>query len=111
MAELGSRSAEEHRLVGLRAAEIADLLVTVGEEARDFRRGAIEGGMDEAHALYVGEALEAGRYLDQEVRKGDIVLVKGSQSARMEKVVKDVMAEPLRATDLLVRQYGKWLKT
>jgi hypothetical protein len=43
------------------------------------------------------------------VRKGDIVLVNGSQSARMEWVVKDVMAEPLQAKELLVRQEDKWL--
>jgi hypothetical protein len=27
----------------------------------------------------------------------------------MEKIVKEVMAEPMRATELVCRQYGKWL--
>ncbi len=109
MAELGQYSEQEHRLLGLRAAEVVDLLVTVGEEPRDIRRGAIEAGLDESHTQQFRTPEEAGRWLDFNVKKGDIVLVKGSQSARMEKVVKDLMAQPERAADLLVRQYGAWL--
>jgi UDP-N-acetylmuramyl pentapeptide synthase len=110
MAELGQYSLQEHRLLGLRAAEVVDVLVTVGEEPRDIRRGAIEAGFDETHTQHFGTPEEAGRWLDFNVKKGDIVLVKGSQSARMEKVVKDLMAQPERAEDLLVRQYGAWLE-
>lgn len=110
MAELGRYSADEHRLLGIRAAEVADLLVCVGEEARDIRHGAIEAGMDPAHVELFQNAVEAGRWLDFNCKTGDVILIKGSQSARMEKVVKDLMAEPLRAEELLVRQYGAWLE-
>ncbi|MEI6511423.1 MAG: hypothetical protein WCO25_05295, partial [Candidatus Uhrbacteria bacterium] len=58
---------------------------------------------------FFATSVEAGRWLDFNVKKGDIVLVKGSQSARMEKAVKDLMADPLRAEELLVRQYGAWV--
>ncbi len=109
MAELGAFSEQEHRLIGMKAAEIGvDVLVTVGEMARDIGRGAIEAGVPEDHAQHFADPVEAGRFLDSELRKGDIVLVKGSQSARMEKVVKDVMAEPMRAPELLVRQEEYW---
>lgn len=109
MAELGQYSAEEHRLVGLKAAEVGvDVLVTVGEMARDIRRGAIEAGLEESKTQHFENATEAGRWLDASVKKGDIVLVKGSQSARMEKAVKDIMAEPMRASELLVRQEDYW---
>jgi UDP-N-acetylmuramoyl-tripeptide--D-alanyl-D-alanine ligase len=111
MAELGRYSEDEHRLLGLRAAEVADLLVCVGEEARDIRRGALEAGMDEVNIQSFKDSVEAGRWLDFNVKKGDVILIKGSQSARMEKTVKDLMAEPLRAPEFLVRQYGKWLET
>ncbi len=111
MAELGQYSEQEHRLLGLRAAEVADLLITVGEEPRDIRRGAIEAGMDESHTQHFNTPEEAGRWLDFHVKKGDIILVKGSQSARMEKVVKDLMAQPQRSAELLVRQYGAWIES
>lgn len=110
MAELGPVSEEEHHHLGRLVAEKGiDLLVTVGEMSLDTRRSAIEAGIDEAHAVHFATPEEAGRFLDRTVRQGDVVLVKGSQSARMEKVTKDLMAEPLLAETLLVRQYGKWL--
>jgi len=110
MAELGAYAAQEHRLIGLKVAEVGvDLLLTVGELARDIRRGAIEAGLAEDHSEHFDSPIDAGRWLDREIRKGDIVLVKGSQSARMERIVKDVMAQPLKAGELLVRQTDSWL--
>lgn len=110
MAELGAQTEQEHRMVGMRAAEVCDVLVTVGEIAHHIRHGALEAGMKEEDTETFSNPIDAGRWLDHEIKKGDIVLVKGSQSARMEKVVKDVMAEPLRAKELLVRQSKKWRK-
>jgi UDP-N-acetylmuramoyl-tripeptide--D-alanyl-D-alanine ligase len=110
MGELGDLSEQEHRLIGLQLGEIgADLIVTVGEKVKDIRSGAIEAGIPESQTHHFETSVEAGRFLDGEVNKGDIVLIKGSQSARMEKVAKDLMAEPNRASELLVRQYGKWV--
>jgi UDP-N-acetylmuramyl pentapeptide synthase len=111
MAELGPQTEEAHRMIGYRAAEgFVDLLVCVGEPALEIKRAAIEAGMDEARVLHFENAKEAGRRLDREIKKGDIVLIKGSQSTRMEHVVKDLMAEPLQAPLLLCRQYGKWIQ-
>jgi UDP-N-acetylmuramyl pentapeptide synthase len=112
MAELGQYSEAEHRNVGLQAAGGGvDTLLCVGEKARDICRGAIEAGMEAEHAIEFSTAEEAGRWLDRTITKGDIILVKGSQCMRMERVVKDIMAEPTHALELLVRQYGKWLES
>ena len=43
------------------------------------------------------------------VGDGDLILVKGSQGMRMEKIVEEIMAEPLKKKELLVRQSKKWL--
>lgn len=103
MAELGKYSVNEHRQVGMRSAEVADMLVTVGEPMLDARHGAIEAGMHEDHTEHFSDAVDAGRWLDRNVKKGDVVLVKGSQSMRMERTVKDIMAEPMNAKALLCR--------
>ena len=112
MAELGNYSQDEHRRLGFQvAAANVDLLICVGEKARDICRGAAEAGIEAEKLFEFSNIEEAGRWLDRNVHKGDIVLVKGSQGMRMEKIVKEIMAEPLRASELLVRQYGKWLET
>lgn len=109
MAELGPHTEEEHRMLGMHAAEHGvDFLVTVGERTLETRQAAIEAGIPEHQTAHFANSHDAGRWMDQNVRKGDIVLVKGSQSARMERVVKDIMAEPLNAPQLLVRQSDYW---
>jgi UDP-N-acetylmuramyl pentapeptide synthase len=110
MAELGKYSEEEHRLVGMKAAEVADIFIAVGERMSGAVEAAKEAGMEPEAIEWFGTSQEAGRYLDKIIEQGDIVYVKGSQSSRMERVVKDVMAQPLMASQLLVRQEAKWLK-
>jgi UDP-N-acetylmuramyl pentapeptide synthase len=110
MAELGQYTESEHRFIGMRVAETADVFVAVGEHMRIAIDAAIEAGMLKEQVHWFTTSTEAGRFLDGFVQKGDIVYIKGSQSTRMEKVVKDIMAEPLRASELLVRQEQKWLK-
>lgn len=57
------------------------------------------------------ETAEAARMKVQEMlQEGDIILVKGSQSMRMEKIVKEIMRDPLKADQLLVRQSKDWLE-
>lgn len=109
MAELGAYTEAEHRQLGWRVAEAGvDLLVLVGEKSRDTMRGALEAGMAEDQIILVKNSVEAGRVLDQQLQSGDVVLIKGSQSSRMEKAVKDVLADPTKASELLVRQESEW---
>ncbi len=108
MAELGPRSEEEHRALGSRIAEVAQMFIAVGPQMRLAADAAIAAGMPRDAVEWFKDSREAGRYLDSHVQGGDVVLVKGSQSMRMERVVKDIMAEPLRAEELLVRQDAAW---
>jgi UDP-N-acetylmuramoyl-tripeptide--D-alanyl-D-alanine ligase len=82
MAELGPGAPGYHREVGLRAAELGiDLLVTVGEEALPYAE-RFDG---ETRAVRTPE--EAGALLEELVRPGDRVLVKGSRSVGLERVL------------------------
>lgn len=108
MAELGQYSEAEHRNVGKKVAEVADLFVAVGEEMKAAADEAKKTGMSPDRVVLVRDASEAGRYLDKVIQRGDVVLLKGSQSARMERAVKDIMAEPLRAAELIARQEPEW---
>jgi UDP-N-acetylmuramoyl-tripeptide--D-alanyl-D-alanine ligase len=117
MMELGKFSVEEHRKAGVLAAKCLlsrkrepHKLITVGIRARDMAAAALEAGMPERSVLQFEEAEEAGAWLAQHIGKGDVVLVKGSQVMRLERVIKLIMAEPQRAEELLVRQGMVWNK-
>ncbi len=110
MLELGRHSVEEHRKAGARAAQVADILVTVGFRARDIAEGALDAGMPETQILQFEDARRAGKELEDIVREGDTVLVKGSQSMRMERTVEELMQNPELAETLLVRQDAEWKK-
>lgn len=112
MLELGRYSEKAHIEVGQHVASLPiDLLVTVGELSRDIARGALGAGMDQSSVFTYATSPDAGRFVQDRMGKGDIILIKGSQGVRMEKVAKELMAEPLKASELLVRQSEKWLKT
>lgn len=109
MLELGPISEQAHRDVGEAVARYGlDYLVTVGERSRDIVRGALEAGMTEDHCFNFSDSVEAGRFVQDRIAEGDIILVKGSQGMRMERIVKEIMAEPERASELLVRQDASW---
>lgn len=109
MAELGNMALESHVAVGHRVAELPiDFLITVGELGKEIGKAAKEAGMKEHCVADFSTSDEAGLFLQEKLEPGDVVLVKGSQVVRMEKIVKEVIAEPLRAEELLVRMDKSW---
>jgi len=111
MLELGKLSEEEHRRLGREIAKAGiDYLVVKGEMARDIARGARKVGMDKDHIFEFSDTKSAGLFIQNRIKKGDLLLIKGSQGSRMEKITKELMAEPLRAGELLVRHDESWLK-
>jgi UDP-N-acetylmuramoyl-tripeptide--D-alanyl-D-alanine ligase len=92
MAELGPVSFEEHERLGELVVRIGvERLVTVGEEARAIARAAMrEGQLPDDVASY-DEPVEAGADVRAWARPGDVVLLKGSRVAALERV-----AEALR---------------
>lgn len=110
MLELGQYSIREHERIGELAAGACDLLITIGVRARGIASGALEHGMSEKKILQYDDAKKAGKELELMLQPGDIVLVKGSQGIRAERVVEEIMAAPERADELLVRQSPMWKK-
>lgn len=110
MLELGRHSVEEHRKLGAYAAGTVDILCTVGFRARDTAEGALDNGLIDGAIFQYEDSDKAGDELAAMVQPGDCVLVKGSQSMRMEKTVKHLMKDPELAFDFLVRQEDNWKK-
>lgn len=109
MLELGRFTEDAHKKIGEYAASCADILVTVGPRARLIAEGALNYGMNEENIFQYEESRKAGKFVEQVIRKGDAILVKGSQGMRMERVVEEIMANPGLKSLLLVRQEKEWL--
>ncbi len=109
MMELGKHTSDEHKKAGIVAATACDLLVTVGLRARTIAESAIDAGLDEDSVLQFDTSVEAGKYIKDILQEGDVILVKGSQSVRAEKIVKEIMFDVNRSAELLVRQEPEWL--
>lgn len=108
MLELGSFTEEAHRKIGARAARVADILLAVGAKSIFIADEAKKNGLAKENVWYFASSEDAGRELQNLIKEGDIILVKGSQGIRMERIVKELMAEPERAKELLVRQEEGW---
>jgi UDP-N-acetylmuramoyl-tripeptide--D-alanyl-D-alanine ligase len=92
MAELGPIAESEHERVGELAARIrVDRLITVGDEARSIAHAGLREGVEPDSVASYDAADDALADVRRTARPGDVVLVKGSRIAGLER-----LAEALR---------------
>ncbi|MDO8686843.1 MAG: Mur ligase family protein [Candidatus Berkelbacteria bacterium] len=124
MLELGKHTEEAHRNIGRIAKENCDVLMVVGPRAQAIKSGAMEvypadggAGMKEESIFEFLDSSKAGDFLKTFVtkslpagRQGDLVLIKGSQGMRMERIVEAILLDKENKNKLLVRQDKEWLE-
>jgi len=86
MLELGPYEKQGHELVGARAADVADQLVTVGERGHLIAAAARRTGLRSDKVSEFDDADAAIAYLRKSLTDRDVVLVKGSRGVRMERI-------------------------
>jgi len=99
MLELGSYEEEGHRKVGVRAADVVDLLVTVGRRARLIAEEARAAGLAPDKVLALDDAEATLAELRSIMGPGDVVLVKGSRAVRMDEIATALSDASLPARD------------
>lgn len=92
MMELGSFEVPGHQMVGRRAREVADLLITVGPRAKIMAEEA--SGQEGVSAVETNA--RAVEILSKTLQAGDVVLVKGSRAMKMEEIVTQIISRPSR---------------
>ncbi|GAB3205807.1 UDP-N-acetylmuramoyl-tripeptide--D-alanyl-D-alanine ligase [Marinactinospora thermotolerans] len=93
MAELGPAHEAEHERIGRLAAELGvDTLVVVGEHAAPIAEGARAVSTWAGELVEVPGALEAAAALRERLRPKDVVIVKGSRVAGLERVAEELIA-------------------
>ena len=102
MLEIGEYAPEAHKRIGKKASEIADLIFTVGPRAKFITEEAIKQGFLDNRIFQFMVSGDAAIKVQEEIKENDVILIKGSRAMKMEKVVKEIMAEPEKAKELLV---------
>ena len=92
MLELGERSASLHAGLGEFAAEDADILFTLGDDAERIAESARKFGLSDCRCYKFSEDGKAAlkRDLINEFRNGDIVLFKASHSIGLEQTAREI---------------------
>ena len=100
MAELGAAGPAAHEAVGQFAAGL-DLsrVIAVGEQARPILDGVTLEGSWRGYASWVADSAAAIAVLRDEVRRGDVVLVKASRSASLEQVALTIADDSVAASE------------
>jgi UDP-N-acetylmuramoyl-tripeptide--D-alanyl-D-alanine ligase len=87
MAELGDDARDAHEQIGRLVVRLGvDRLVVVGEQAAAMHAGAVLEGSWSNESVHVADVEAAVRLLADEIRPDDVVLVKGSRVAGLERV-------------------------
>lgn len=87
MLELGSDELEFHREAGRSIPRSIDLLVAVGKRSKTLLEGAVDGGFDPAATHHFDDAGTAETFLRNEIRPGDLVLLKASRGIGLDRIV------------------------
>src|SRR5512146_2492097 len=86
MLELGPYERGGHEMVGLRAAQVANILLTLGERAHMIAEAARRAGMKKSTVLEFDEFDPLIDWLRNNLTKEDAVLIKGSHGLRMDRI-------------------------
>ncbi|MFA6300955.1 MAG: UDP-N-acetylmuramoyl-tripeptide--D-alanyl-D-alanine ligase [Candidatus Paceibacterota bacterium] len=108
MLELGKHTVEAHKNIGKIARENAKVLVVVGPRAKSIKEGAIDFGMAGENIFEFSNSTETGNFIKTFIQKNDVILIKGSQGMRMERVVEAILEDSENKEKFLVRQDEEW---
>ena len=93
MLELGQYEKRGHEMVGIRAAEVVDELITVGELGKMIANAAVEAGLPADKVQAMEHIEQVAEYLRPILKPEDVVLVKGSNLMRMDRIVSALEVE------------------
>jgi UDP-N-acetylmuramoyl-tripeptide--D-alanyl-D-alanine ligase len=86
MLELGPYEKQGHEMVGMRASQVAKVLLTLGPRAHMIADSARRAGMKPANIFEFEEIEPIVDWLSNNLTKDDAVLIKGSHGLRMERI-------------------------
>jgi len=109
MLELGEEEEEGHRNLAKSIIEQNVAYVVLMGSRMKFLKDELEkNGYSRNQLFLFSSPVQAGQKVRALLKRGDYVLIKGSQGARMEKVVEQVVEDTSQASNFLCRQDARW---
>jgi UDP-N-acetylmuramoyl-tripeptide--D-alanyl-D-alanine ligase len=86
MLELGPYERQGHEMVGMRTAQVAKILLTLGNRAKVIAEAAHKAGMKSTNILEFESSEPIVDWLNKNLTANDAVLIKGSHGLRMDRI-------------------------
>ena len=86
MLELGPYEKQGHEMVGMRVAQVAKILLTLGPRAHMLADAARRSGMKVSHIFEFEQVEPIMDWLNKNLTSDDAVLIKGSHGLRMDRI-------------------------
>ncbi|HEU5162275.1 MAG TPA: UDP-N-acetylmuramoyl-tripeptide--D-alanyl-D-alanine ligase [Thermoanaerobaculia bacterium] len=90
MLELGPQELDFHRSAGKAIPSVVDVVVGVGPRCASLLEGAREAGFDAGALHHFDDAIAAASFLREEIRPGDLVLLKASRGIGLDRVLAEL---------------------
>ncbi|MDX9913719.1 MAG: UDP-N-acetylmuramoyl-tripeptide--D-alanyl-D-alanine ligase [Candidatus Moranbacteria bacterium] len=111
MFELGEDSEAGHMEVVKTVLEGKfDKFISVGKRMHKATQDLLGNNNSIKSVLFFDNPIEAGKIIKNTIQEGDLILVKGSQGMRMEKVIEEIIDSSEEVEKILCRQSKRWKK-
>ncbi len=111
MLELGQNTESGHRKIAQKFVELkGDLFVGVGTRMKFAVEELHKLNFPRENIFHFKNSVEAGEFMQKNIQDGDLILVKGSQGARMEKMTEAIAKDYNSSKNLMCRQSAEWKK-
>lgn len=104
MTEIGRYSVEAHEEAGRKAAKSANIVITAGARSKFIAEAAGKTGMSKKNIFSFEDSYQAGKKIQEILKEGDLILIKGGKDLKMEKAVEEIMMEPMKAKELILQR-------
>ncbi len=89
MKELGVNSNQAHIEIGKDIANVAEVFIAIGEEMV-FAKQIIDDEYSDIETFWFKDSQEAKTPIKKIIKKGDLILIKGSRAMEMEKITEEL---------------------
>ena len=90
MLEIGKYAIGAHEEIGKLAGRTFDILITIGARAKFIAEAANKHGLAKKNIFSFDTADEAKLKVQELIKKGDLILIKGSRAMELDKIVEEI---------------------